>query len=71
MLVIHADYERSEHAGAGGCFQIGDISIEGDTTESILDKVVVDQGKHYHSVDEVINELGVDVNKVDIRVERV
>lgn len=68
-LVIYKDYESSEHAGAGGCFQIGDIAIEGEKDESILDKVAIDHGKHYHDIDEVLRDLGLDSADVHCRGE--
>ena len=69
-IVIYVDYERSEHAGADGCFQVSDISIEGDVNESIQDRIAIDQGKHHHSLDEVLSDLVVAINDVDVRVER-
>lgn len=70
-LVIYEDYTRSEHAGAGGCFQIVNICIEGDTDLSILDKLQIDQGRHYHNVKELLDELNVDSKLISYKEKTV
>lgn len=70
-LVIYTNYERSEHAGAGGCFQIVDIYIEADKDESILTDLDIDQGRHYHNIDEVLQDLQVSRGLINFREEKV
>ena len=62
-LTIFADYKRSEQAGAGGCFQIVDIYLN---NKSILNKLNIDQGRHYFTLDEVAKELKVNSNEINI-----
>ena len=63
ILTIFADYKRSEQAGAGGCFQIVDIYLN---NQSILNKLNIDQGRHYFTLDEVAKDLKVNSNEIDI-----
>lgn len=53
-LIIVADYESSEHVGADGCFQVVDIQID---EQSILQNILIDQGFHYNSKEEVLEDL--------------
>ncbi len=62
-LTVCADYDRSEHAGAGECFQIIDIILNGD---SILERLDIDQGYHYHNVEELAAELKINSNLINI-----
>lgn len=62
-LVIFADYIRSEHAGAGGCFQVVDIRLN---ENSLLGKLNVDQGHHYFSKNEIAKDLQVESNEITI-----
>ena len=62
-LTIFADYKRSEQAGAGGCFQIVDIYLN---NKSILNKLNIDQGRHYFTLDEVAKDLKVNSNEINI-----
>lgn len=71
IICVVVDYSRSEHAGAGGCFQVCDICIE-DTNgneKSILKAVLIDQGKHYLKLEEVIKDLGLNPKFVDYKEE--
>lgn len=68
-LVIYVDYSRSDHAGAGGCFQIVNIEIEREDNVSILDDINIDPGVHYHDIKDVLKDLELDSMKVDFRVE--
>lgn len=68
MITIYVDYETSERAGAGGCFQIISIiqeigGVEKDITGS------VDLGYHYQNGKDVISDLGLNPNKVDFTIE--
>ncbi len=63
-LKIRPDYERSEHAGAAGCFQIADVILVYSERKSILTELNIDQGKHYYNLDEVAEDLGIDSNKL-------
>lgn len=62
-LEIYTDHSRSEHAGAGGCFQIVDILLNNN---SILAKLNIDQGRHYFNLNEVAEDLEVNPNQVNI-----
>lgn len=62
-LVVYADYIRSEHAGAGGLFQIADVRLNG---KSILNKLKIDQGRHYFERSEVAEDLQVNIDKLKI-----
>ena len=68
-LVIYTSYIRSEHAGAGGCFQIVDICIEGDIDKSILNDVNIDQGTHYQSINQVLKDLKISSDSINFREE--
>jgi len=60
------DHETSEHAGAGGMFQV--ISIEDDDEKDFT--YLVDQGKHYGSLEElkidIASALKVETHQVDL-----
>ena len=62
-LTIFADYKRSEKAGAGGCFQIVEIYLNNKIN---LNKLNIDQGRHYFTLDEVAKDLKVNSNEIDI-----
>lgn len=64
MIYIYPDYEVAERAGAAGMFQI--ISIREDDLD-ITDKV--DQGKFYHTGDEVLKDIGLNPKKTDWEFE--
>lgn len=70
-MVIYTDYERSEYAEAGGCFQIVDIYIEAYTDESILADLDIDQGIHYHNIDEVLQDLQVSLGSINFREKKI
>lgn len=57
------DYETSEHAGAGGMFQVVAI-YDGDDNE-ITQSYTIDEGRHYHNLKDVIRDMGYDPSKVD------
>lgn len=65
-LQAQLDYETSERAGAGGMFQV--ISIEDDEGKDYTH--LVDQGRHYASLDalkdDLASALGVAVTQVDL-----
>lgn len=63
-FTVVLDYVTSEHAGAGGMFQVAALSGEDDKDRIDL----VDQGKHYATLDELANDiarrLGVPANQI-------
>lgn len=65
-FTVVLDYETSEHAGAGGMFQVADLSDEDDKDRIDL----VDQGKHYATLDELTNDiarrLGVRADQIEL-----
>jgi type I restriction enzyme S subunit len=50
---VQLDYETSEHAGAGGMFQV--ISVEDADGKDFTH--LVDQGRHYASLDDVQTDI--------------
>lgn len=60
------DYETSEHAGAGGMFQVAVLSDEDDKDRREL----VGQGKHYAALDELASDiarrLGVRADQIEL-----
>lgn len=66
---VYRDFDTSEEAGASGCFQVVELVDEDglDSTD------VIDQGKHYHSLDELIDDIaaktGVDASDIIIMTE--
>lgn len=52
-LQVQLDYESSEHAGAGGMFQV--ISVEDEDGKVFTH--LVDQGRHYASLDDLKEEI--------------
>lgn len=68
-LVIYTDYKRSAHAGAEGCFQIQDIFLENESDRSILQEINIDQGRHYHHIKEVLQDLLLPIDFKDYREE--
>jgi hypothetical protein len=48
-IMATLDRETSEGAGAGGTFQV--VSLEDDEGNDLT--ALVDQGKHFHSIDEL------------------
>lgn len=65
-FTVVLDYETSERAGAGGMFQVAALSDEDDKDRTDL----VDQGKHYAALDELINDiarrLGVRIDQIEL-----
>jgi len=65
-FTVVLDYETSEHAGAGGMFQVAALSDEDDKDRTDL----VDQGKHYAALDELANDiarrLGVRADQIEL-----
>lgn len=65
---VQLDYETSERAGAAGMFHV--ISIEDDDGESFTN--LVDQGRHYASLEELkkylARELKVEVQHIELEV---
>jgi type I restriction enzyme S subunit len=65
-FTVIPDFETSEHAGAGGMFQVADLRDENDADRTEL----VDQGKHYTTLDElaadIARRLGVPVSQVEV-----
>lgn len=63
-FTVTFDFETSEHAGAGGMFQVAYLRDENDADRTEL----VDQGKHYATLDElaadIAHRLGVPVSQV-------
>ena len=68
FFTVVLDYETSEHAGAGGMFQVSALSGEDDKDRIDL----VDQGKHYATLDELANDiarrLGVAADQIALEV---
>jgi type I restriction enzyme S subunit len=66
IFEVVLDYETSEHAGAGGMFQVASITDDKGKDRSGL----VDQGKHYGSLDDLVvdiaHKLGVSTDQVDL-----
>lgn len=61
-LRVQLDYETSERAGAGGMFQV--ISVEDEDGNDFTH--LVDQGKHYASLDELKEDIAIAL-KVEAR----
>ncbi|MDO9385783.1 MAG: restriction endonuclease subunit S [Thiobacillus sp.] len=65
-FTVVVDYETSEHAGAGGMFQVAALCDEGDKDRTDL----VDQDKHYAALDELANDiarrLGVRADQIEL-----
>lgn len=65
---VHLDYESSERAGAGGMFQV--ISLENEDGNDFTH--LVDQGRHYASLDElkddIASALKVEAAQVELEV---
>lgn len=65
-FTVIPDFETSEHAGAGGMFQVTDLRDENDADRTEL----VDQGKHYSTLEElaadIARRLGVPVSQVEV-----
>ena len=65
-FTVVLDYETSEHAGAGGMFQVAALSDEDDKDRTDL----VDQGKHYAALDElavdIAHSLGVRADQIEL-----
>lgn len=68
-LVIYMDYKCSADAGAEGCFQIQNICLENEFDTSIIQEISVDQGKHYHNIKEVLQDLLLPIDFKDYREE--
>lgn len=68
-LKVYKDYETSEHAGAGGMFQI--MSIEDSDENELTDKV--DVGIHFHSDEDLKKYLSrifdISVDDIDLDTE--
>lgn len=67
-FTVIADFETSERAGAGDMFQVVDLLDDSDNSRTDL----VDQGKHYATLDElkadIAQRLGVPVYQVELEV---
>ena len=63
------DRKTSEHAGAGGAFQV--ISLEDDQGNDLTNKI--DQGTHYFSIDDLKKDLAdsLGIDSDDIHIEEV
>ena len=63
---VQLDYETSEHAGADGMFQV--ISVEDQDGKDFT--YLVDQGRHYASLDDLQNDIAhalkVEVQQIDL-----
>ena len=71
QLIVYVDSRHSNSAGAGGCFQISDITIDGEDEESILDQLKIDMGFHYLCEKDVLDDLDCDPDAIDYRFEYV
>ena len=69
IFSVFADWVTSEHAGAGGTFQVSSIEDEQGNDRTGL----VDQGFHYHDAQEVAGHiatrLGVPVGEVRVELK--
>lgn len=55
-VIITSDYETSKRAGAEGMFQVANIkALDGAGIEV---SAYIDAGKHFSSIDEIRDELG-------------
>ncbi|MGV8990725.1 MAG: restriction endonuclease subunit S [Thiobacillus sp.] len=67
-FTVFADFATSEQAGAGGMFQVIDLLDENDKSRTEL----VDQGKHYATLDElkvdIARRLGVQANQIELEM---
>ncbi len=63
-FTVVLDYETSEHAGAGGMFQVSALSDEDDKDCTDL----VDQGKHYAALDELANDIA---RRLSVRADQI
>lgn len=65
-FTVMLDYETSEHAGAGGMFQVASLDDENSKDRTDL----VDQGKHYNTINEltedIAHRLGVSASQVEL-----
>lgn len=68
MITIYVDYETSERAGAGGCFQVISIIQEVDGVEKDITGSI-DLGYHYQNGKDVISDLGLNPDEVDFTIE--
>jgi len=63
---VHLDYETAEHVGAIGTFQVISITDDNENDHTSL----VDQGKHYHSLESLASDiakaLGIPAKDVDL-----
>jgi type I restriction enzyme S subunit len=64
FFTVELDYETSEHAGAGGMFQVVSLSDEDDKDCTDL----VDQGKHYAALGELANDIA---RRLGVRVDQI
>jgi type I restriction enzyme S subunit len=66
-FTVGVDYETSEHAGAGGMFQVTELR---DNNDKDCTHLVVDRGKHYSDLNElaydIAERLGVNVDQVEL-----
>lgn len=68
----HLDWETGKHAGAGGTFQIIELKEVNDSKST--DRTdLVDQGKHYHNLDQLSKDiaLATGISADEIAVEEV
>ena len=63
-FTVTLDFETSEHAGAGGMFQVADLRDENDQGRTDL----VDQGKHYATLDELAADIA---RRLDVPASRI
>lgn len=64
-FAVQLDYEASERAGAGGMFQV--IAVENEDDEDFTH--LVDQGRHYASLEELKEDLARALNVEVLQVE--
>ncbi len=66
---VHQDWETGEQAGASGMFQVIDLQEINDS-ESIDRTYLINQGNHYHSLDELTKDIsiatGISVDEITI-----
>ena len=56
---VSLDWETGERAGAGGTFQLEKVILKTSFGEDLDITRTVDQGKHYHSLDELDGILNI------------
>jgi type I restriction enzyme S subunit len=62
---VHLDYETSERSGAGGMFQVISLTDAEDNDRTNL----IDQGIHFHNLDELAAAIAKKLGKTPAEIE--